>query len=675
MAKSGDLFERSGGKKQTAPKDNSYTARDIEVLEGLEPVRKRPGMYIGGTDERAMHHLVAEILDNAMDEAVAGHADTIHLEMLAGNKILVRDNGRGMPVDPHPKFKTKSALEVILTTLHSGGKFNGKVYATSGGLHGVGASVVNALSDDLEVEVARDRKSWSQKFSRGKPKGKLVSNGPAINRRGTTVTFHPDPEIFGKIQFSPERLYRMARSKSYLFRGVEIRWKCDKSILPKDGSIPEEESFHFAGGLKDYLVSEIGTRPTVVPTPFAGEAKSDSNGSAGGKVEWAVWWPNDEEGFVRSYCNTVPTIEGGTHESGFRSALLRGLKRYADLTGNRKGSIITSDDVMEGAAGLVSIFIEQPQFQGQTKEKLVSVEATKLVETIVGDNFEHWLTGDKEAGNVLLEHVIAKAEDRVRRKQDREQQRKTATRKLRLPGKLSDCSNTAAEGTEIFLVEGDSAGGSAKAARNRETQAILPLRGKILNVASATTEKMRENQEIQDLIQALGCGAGTQYDDDRLRYERVIIMTDADVDGAHIASLLMTFFYREMPKLIENGHLFLAQPPLFRISKGGRTEYAQDDAQRDELLKTVFGGKADITRFKGLGEMQSVHLRETTMDPTKRVLLKVDVPMAGVMVEGVDGRVEQMRTRTLVEDLMGRKPEKRYAFIQENAKFARDLDV
>ncbi len=676
MAKNGDLFGPSGGgKRQAAPKDTSYTARDIEVLEGLEPVRKRPGMYIGGTDERAMHHLVAEILDNAMDEAVAGHADTIHLEMLAGNKILVRDNGRGMPVDPHPKFKTKSALEVILTTLHSGGKFNGKVYATSGGLHGVGASVVNALSDDLEVEVARDRKSWSQKFSRGKPKGKLVSNGPAINRRGTTVTFHPDPEIFGRQVFSPERLYRMARSKSYLFRGVEIRWRCDKSLLPKDGSIPQEESFHFAGGLKDYLVSEIGTRPTVVPTPFAGEARSDSNGTAGGKVEWAVWWPNDEEGFVRSYCNTVPTVEGGTHESGFRSALLRGLKRYADLTGNRKGSIITSDDVMEGAAGLVSIFIEQPQFQGQTKEKLVSVEATKLVETIVGDNFEHWLTGDKEAGNVLLEHVVAKAEERVRRKQDREQQRKTATRKLRLPGKLSDCSNTAAEGTEIFLVEGDSAGGSAKAARNRETQAILPLRGKILNVASATTEKMRENQEIQDLIQALGCGAGTQYSDDRLRYERVIIMTDADVDGAHIASLLMTFFYREMPKLIENGHLFLAQPPLFRISKGGKTEYAQDDAQRDEILRTQFGGKADITRFKGLGEMQSLHLRETTMDPTKRVLLKVDVPTVANALEGTDGRREEMRTRTLVEDLMGRKPEKRYAFIQENAKFARDLDI
>ena len=674
MAKNGDLFERSGGgKRSSVTKDNSYTARDIEVLEGLEPVRKRPGMYIGGTDERAMHHLVAEVLDNAMDEAVAGHADTIHVELLAGNKVLIRDNGRGIPTDPHPKYKPKSALEIILTTLHSGGKFNSKVYATSGGLHGVGVSVVNALSDELIVEVARDRQSWMQTFSRGKPATKLKPTGPASNRRGTTVTFHPDPEIFGKHEFKPERLYAMARSKSYLFRGVEIRWKCEPKLLPKDGSVPAEESFHFEGGLKDYLTSEIGARPTVVPQPFAGVAKSESNGSAGGKVEWAVWWPNDEEGFVRSYCNTVPTAEGGTHESGFRSALVRGLKRYGELTGNRKAGIITADDVMEGAAGLVSIFIEQPQFQGQTKEKLVSVEATKLVETVVGDNFEHWLTGDKEASNVLLEHMIAKAEDRLRRRQDREQQRKTATRKLRLPGKLADCSNTASEGTEIFLVEGDSAGGSAKAARNRETQAILPLRGKILNVASASTEKLRENQEVQDLIQALGCGTGTNYADDRLRYERVIIMTDADVDGAHIASLLMTFFYREMPKLIENGHLYLAQPPLFRLTKGGRVEYARDEAHKDELLAGAFGGagKVEITRFKGLGEMQAVHLRETTMDVTKRVLLKIDVPTAA----DTEQRRDAMRTATLVEDLMGRKPEKRYAFIQENAKFARDLDV
>ena len=672
MAKNGDLFDRSGGKRTAATKDNSYTARDIEVLEGLEPVRKRPAMYIGGTDERALHHLVAEVLDNAMDEAVSGHADTIYLELLGGNRVLVRDNGRGIPVDPHPKFKNKSALEVILTTLHSGGKFNSKVYATSGGLHGVGVSVVNALSDELVVEVARDRQAWTQSFSRGKPTSKLKSAGPAPNRRGSTVTFHPDPQIFGKLAFVPERLYRMARSKAYLFRGVEIRWKCDKALLPKGGEIPEEESFHFPGGLKDYLTSEIGERPTVVPQPFAGEARSETNGSAGGKVEWAVWWPADEEGFVRSYCNTVPTPDGGTHESGFRSALVRGLKRYAELTGNRKGSVITADDVIEGAAGLVSVFIEQPQFQGQTKEKLVSVEATKLVETIVGDNFEHWLTGDKEAGNVLLEHVVAKAEERLRRKQDREQLRKTATRKLRLPGKLADCSNTASAGTEIFLVEGDSAGGSAKAARNRETQAILPLRGKILNVASASADRLRENQEIQDLIQALGCATGAQYSDERLRYERVIIMTDADVDGAHIASLLMTFFYREMPKLIENGHLFLAQPPLFRLSKGDRIEYARDEQHKDELLRDAFGGsKVDITRFKGLGEMQSAHLRETTMDPTKRILLQVDVPTAA----DVDTRREAMRTATLVEDLMGRKPEKRYAFIQENARFARDLDV
>ena len=671
-SKGGDLFERPGGKKAPAAKDNSYTARDIEVLEGLEPVRKRPGMYIGGTDERAMHHLVAEVLDNAMDEAVAGHADTIHVELLTGNRVLIRDNGRGIPTDPHPKYKPKSALEIILTTLHSGGKFNSKVYATSGGLHGVGVSVVNALSDELVVEVARDRQSWVQTFSRGKPTSKLKSTGPAPNRRGTTVTFHPDPDIFGKQDFKPERLYAMARSKSYLFRGVEIRWKCDPKLLGKNSEVPAEESFHFEGGLKDYVISEIGQRPTVVPQPFAGEAKSESNGAnGGGKVEWAVWWPNDEEGFVRSYCNTVPTAEGGTHESGFRSALVRGLKRYAELTGNRKGGIITADDVMDGAAALVSVFIEQPQFQGQTKEKLVSVEATKLVETVVGDNFEHWLTGDKEAGNVLLDHVVAKAEERVRRRQDREQQRKTATRKLRLPGKLADCSSSASIGTEIFLVEGDSAGGSAKAARNRETQAILPLRGKILNVASASADKLRENQEVQDLIQALGCGTGANYSDERLRYERVIIMTDADVDGAHIASLLMTFFYREMPKLIESGHLFLAQPPLYRISKGGKTEYAQDDAQKDELVKTQFGGKADITRFKGLGEMQSVHLRETTMDPAKRVLLKVDVPTAA----NADDRREEMRVRTLVEDLMGRKPEKRYAFITENAKFARDLDV
>jgi topoisomerase-4 subunit B len=669
MAKNGDLFDRAGVR---GGKANGYSAKDIEVLEGLEPVRKRPGMYIGGTDERAMHHLVAEVLDNAMDEATSGQADTITVELMAGNRILIRDNGRGIPVDPHPRFPKQSALEVVLTTLHAGGKFDDKVYGTAGGLHGVGVSVVNALSDELVVEVARDREAWTQTYARGKPITKLKSLGAAPNRRGTSITFHPDPQIFGAAKFNPERLYRVARSKSYLFSGVEIRWRCDPSLLPKGGAVPAEETFHFAGGLREYLESEIGQRATLTPAPFAGTAETDLNDRPA-RVEWAVWWPQDEDGFLRSYCNTVPTPEGGTHENGFRSALVRSLKRYGELVNNRKAAQLTAEDVMEGAAGLVSVFIHQPQFQGQTKDKLVSVEATRLVESLVGDNFDHWLTGDKDAANVLLEHFVARAEERQRRRQDKEQQRKTATRKLRLPGKLADCASAKRDGTEIFLVEGDSAGGSAKSARDRETQAILPLRGKILNVASASAAQLRENQEITDLIQALGCGTNSHYSEERLRYERVIIMTDADVDGAHIASLLMTFFYKEMPQLIENGHLFLAQPPLYRLARGGRIEYARDDAHRDALLSSVFNGtgKVEVSRFKGLGEMPAAQLRETTMDPRRRTLLRVTVPMA----RSEEERREAMNTSTLVEDLMGRKPEKRFAFIQENAKFAHDLDV
>jgi topoisomerase-4 subunit B len=665
-SKTTDLFAN-------AKKDDSYTAKDIEVLEGLEPVRRRPGMYVGGTDERALHHLVAEVLDNAMDEAVAGHATLIELILEAGNYMTVRDNGRGIPVDPHPQFKNKSALEVILTTLHSGGKFSNKVYETSGGLHGVGISVVNALSDELTVEVARDRKAWRQDYSRGKPKTPLKALGAVSNRRGTTVRFHPDPEIFGKsAALKAATIYRMARGKAYLFKGIEIRWTCDPALLKGSEDIPAEATLHFPGGLLDFLTEAVGKRPTVTPKPFAGEA---GFGNGNGRVEWAIAWPGDQDGEIHSYCNTVPTPQGGSHETGLRSALSRALRDYGERVGNRRAAAITAEDAGDGAVMLLSLFIKDPQFQGQTKERLGMPEAQRLVETAVKDHFDHWLSDDPIAAKALVEHAALAAEDRIRRRQEKDLARKSATRKLRLPGKLVDCTRNSPEGTEIFLVEGDSAGGSAKQARDRDTQAILPLRGKILNVASASADKLRGNQELADLVQALGCSSGDTFSEEKLRYERVIIMTDADVDGAHIASLLMTFFYREMPKLIETGHLFLAMPPLYRLAAGGTVVYARDDKHKDELMGTVFkkykaDGKVEISRFKGLGEMPSSQLKETTMDPKKRTLIQVKVP--GLI--DPDAK-ETQRTETLVESLMGRKPELRLAYIQENAQFARDLDV
>jgi topoisomerase IV subunit B len=662
-----DLFDAPIGKSA-----DSYSAKDIEVLEGLEPVRRRPGMFIGGTDERGLHHLAAEVLDNAMDEAVAGHATRIEIELAAGDWVTVRDNGRGIPVDPHPRFPDKSALEIILTTLHAGGKFGGDAYRTAGGLHGVGVSVVNALSDALEVEVARDRRLWHQSYSRGKPGAGLQDGGPVHNRRGTTLRFHPDPEIFGGLGFRPAVLYRMARSKAYLFRGLEIRWSCDPS-LPLPQGVPAEARLHFPGGLGDFLATSLEGQVMLSPRPFVGQADL----AEGGKVEWAVAWPEDEEaGFSHSYCNTIPTPEGGTHEAGLRSALLRGIKGYGELAGNRRAAQATGEDVTGAAAMVLSLFIRDPQFQGQTKERLASGEAARLVENAVKDHFDHWLGADPAAARLLLDHIVERAEERQRRRQQRELARKTPTRKLRLPGKLADCTRDSALGTEIFLVEGDSAGGSAKQARNRETQAILPLRGKILNVASASADKMRANQELSDIILALGAGSGLHYREDALRYERVVIMTDADVDGAHIASLLLTFFFREMPKLIENGHLFLALPPLYRLTQGDLTLYARDDPHREELLRTGFAGrgKIEVSRFKGLGEMPARYLKATTMDPAQRTLLRVGVGSEDrPMVEGEADPAA--RTQALVETLMGRRPELRFDYIQRNARFVRDLDL
>ena len=665
-----DLFGTSRASRAAAVKPavgregETYSAKDIEVLEGLEPVRRRPGMYIGGTDEPALHHLAAEVLDNAMDEAVAGHASFIEMNLASGNWLSVRDNGRGIPVDPHPKFKHLSALEVILTTLHSGGKFGGKAYATSGGLHGVGSSVVNALSERMEVEVARERVLWTQAYARGKPLGKLVDAGPVHNRRGTMIRFKPDTEIFGALAFSPARLYRLCRSKAYLFRGVEIRWSCDPSLLTAGQDVPAEAVLHFPGGLRDSLEEDIADAPRVLAAPWAGEAALP--GEDNGKLEWAAAWLETGDGFLHSYCNTVPTPEGGTHEAGFRAALLKGLRAWGEHRGNRRAAALTTEDVLGALAAKLSVFLREPQFQGQTKEKLTNADAARLVETALRDRFDHFLAGDPAQADNLLAFAIERAEERLRRKESKDTARKSPTRRLRLPGKLTDCTRENAAETEIFLVEGDSAGGSAKQARNRETQAVLPLRGKILNVASASADKLRANQELKDLIEALGCGVGDRFDRARLRYGRVIIMTDADVDGAHIASLLMTFFYRELPELVRHGHVYLAQPPLYRLTQGAKSVYAMDDADRTRKEKSQFkaGTKIEVSRFKGLGEMPPSQLKETTMDPARRTLLRVVAPAE-----------DRARTNTLVESLMGKRPELRFQFIQEHAKSVTEVDV
>jgi len=659
-----DLFTNKNASKAAS----TYTAEDIEVLEGLEPVRRRPGMYIGGTDETAMHHLVNEVFDNAMDEAVAGYASRIEMEIKPDNVIVIRDNGRGIPIDPHPKFPKKSALEVILTMLHSGGKFGGKVYDTSGGLHGVGISVVNALSDYFEVEVVRDKQVYRQSYSRGEATTKITKVGTDNRGRGTTVAFRPDHEIFGKAKFKPEKLYKFARSKAYLFRGVEIRWKCDPDLLPEGSEVPSETTIHFPNGLADFLAQQMEGRTSITTEAFSGEADLPNKM---GRIEWAVDWPADEETYVSTYCNTISTPEGGTHESGLRSAINKGLKAYAELKNNKKAAQAQGEDILGGAVIVLSLFMRDPQFQGQTKNKLVNVEAAKMVENAMRDHFDHYLTGNPVNADKLLTNIIERMEERLKRKADKDVSRKAVTTRLRLPGKLADCSRSSNIGTELFIVEGDSAGGSAKQARFRETQAVLPLRGKILNVASATLDKIKANQELADLILALGCGSGSHYNDDALRYERIIIMTDADVDGAHIASLLMTFFYQEMPQLIKGGHLFLARPPLFRITISNVTYYAQDEKEKTEIVAKHAKGNArvEIGRFKGLGEMTPPQLKETTMNPESRILLQV-------VIDEEENELVAKR----VDELMGRKPEHRFTFIQEQTalrgeKLLDELDV
>ena len=653
---------------------HTYDASDIQVLEGLEPVRLRPGMYIGGTDEKAWHHLPVEILDNSIDEAVAGFAKKIIVNLIDSKTIEITDDGRGIPVDEHPKYPGKSALEVILTTLHSGGKFNNNVYKTSGGLHGVGSSVVNALSSEMIVVISRDGYEWRQTFSRGKPTSPMTRGNPTKNH-GTKIRFTIDDEIFGaNAIFKPVKIYRMARAKSFLSRGVRVEWICNPELITEDMNIPAQTEFYYPNGVADFLEEKTKDKPRILPKIFSGTVDFPDDS---GRVEWALTFLTDEngaasdDGFFSSYCNTIATIDGGTHETGFKSAITKGIKAYGEKVNNKSAATIISDDVFDSVAAIVSVFYKTPQFLGQTKEKLSNPEIARYTENALRDPWEIFLASDPKTANAVLDFVINLANARIKTKQVKEIARKTPTKRVRMPAKLADCSKHGVDGTELFIVEGESAGGTAKQARDRATQAIMPLRGKVLNVISNSDERFSANKELNELIDIIGAGTAKNWDDNKLRYEKIIVMTDADVDGSHIASLLMAFFYQVMPQLIYGGHLYLSCPPLYKLTCGTESVYVDTDAELEQLKNTKYKNKKiEISRFKGLGEMMPNQLKETTMSPKTRRLIRVDLPP-----RTDDGAEDTEKTRTIVSELMGKKPEFRFKFITEHAQFVKDLFV
>ena len=653
---------------------HTYDASDIQVLEGLEPVRLRPGMYIGGTDEKAWHHLPVEILDNSIDEAVAGFAKKISVDLIDAKTIEITDDGRGIPVDEHPKYPGKSALEVILTTLHSGGKFNNNVYKTSGGLHGVGSAVVNALSSEMIVTISLDGYECHQTFSRVKTTSP-ITRGAATKAHGTKIRFTLDDEIFGtNAVFKPIKIYRMARAKAFLSRGVKIDWRCNPSLLTEDMGIPENTTFYYANGVADFLAEKTDNAPKILPKIFSGSVDFPDDM---GRVEWALTILTDEngaasdDGFFASYCNTIATIDGGTHESGFKSAITKGIKAYGEKVNNRAAANIIGEDVFDSVAAIVSVFYKTPQFLGQTKEKLSNPEIARYTENALRDPWEMFLASDPKTANAILDFVINLANARIKTKQVKEIARKTPTKRARMPAKLADCSKHGVEGTELFIVEGESAGGTAKQARERATQAIMPLRGKVLNVMSNSDERFNANKELNELIDIIGAGTAKDWDESKLRYEKIIVMTDADVDGSHIASLLMAFFYQYMPQLIYGGHLYLSCPPLYKLTCGTESVYVDTDEELENLTNGKYKNKrVEISRFKGLGEMMPSQLKETTMSPKTRRLIRVDLPP-----KTDDGIEDTEKTRTIVSELMGKKPEFRFKFITEHAQFVKDLFV